>query len=216
MEELLHKFKNMSRVALKLNTLTVDEKLTLARRIHENLVSNAATFAGLAVLPADLLLQINSVDAAHQKTLNGGKAETTIRNTELKVLKQMLTTLAANVQAISVGDATIINQAGMDVAAIGPKMYESITPITGLEAFATDMPGQLRLRWDSDKYAKAYAIQYSVGTFTEDTWKNGLYCTRSQMVIPNLPSGQVVWFRVLSICAAGVSAWSEPVSKRVS
>jgi len=68
---------------------------------------------------------------------------------------------------------------------------------------------------EGPKNASQYSIEYCIGEVTQDKWKNGLYSKSASYVLGGLPAGELVFFRVQCLGAAGKSSYSGVVSKRV-
>jgi hypothetical protein len=206
----------MALVALKLKQLTVAEKINLATRIHDNIVTNAGVFTTPIITPAALLTQITNVSDAQSKMPGQSKAETAIRDQQEEILNGMLKSLAAYVQAVSGGDVTIIHQAGMDIRQQGPRKYLSIDAPEALVAKMTFNPGEIRLKWKSGRNALDHEIQWCAAPVTEDGWRKGATSVARKVILQDLPTGAIVHFRVRARSAAGDSAWSASTSSRVA
>jgi len=207
----------MSIVALKLGTLSVANTIVLGRKIVAAMAANAEIFEeppfALAALTADL----NDLEKRQQQATGGARSRDNIllRNEKLAEVRNLLTRLGSYVQTVSNGEATVINLAGMEVRARGPRKSESILPPVGLTVVSTTYPGQLKIRWRLVRNALTYGVEYCPGTVTPDKWKVVAYATATSVLVSELPSGEIASFRVFAIGAAGTSAHSEVVSRKL-
>jgi hypothetical protein len=205
----------MATVALKMSKLNPAALLVLANRIHEQMSTNAGTFATPYVTMVVLLTQIDGTALAVQNCIGGGKITRAIRKQEVTKLKKMLSDLARYVQSVSDGEETVINLAGMEIKTRGPRKYESINAPEGVVAKLTFTPGVVRVSWKAVRTVTNYEIQWCPDPLTEDGWKKATTSTASRTLVEGLPSGQIVWFRVKGFSAAGESAWSAVTNSRV-
>lgn len=138
-----------------------------------------------------------------------------LRNQKLEAVRLGLELLACYVQMISRGDEAIINEAGMEVRAKGPRKYDSIAPPLDVRIDYGAIPGSIFLRWKIVRNARQYGIEVCTGTVTPDKWKPALYTSVGNSVIEGLPSGELASFRIFSLSPAGKSVYSEVVSRRM-
>jgi hypothetical protein len=207
----------MAKIALRLETLTIDEIITLARRVHDEMSANAATFTDPAVPFVESLTQIDDLQDAQQNMLDGGKSVTVIRNNRLDLVVETLKLQAGYVQLLSKGNAETLQLAGFDLAKRGPRKYLTIDNPVIRKVVNTLQAGEVKLTWTRIKNAKMYQIQVCASTpVTEDAWTDYGYAFGAVTIVTGQPSGKFVSFRVRAMGAAGISDWSAPVEKRVS
>jgi hypothetical protein len=206
----------MKRVALKISNLSIADKIIAAKRIHENMSTNASLFTTPAIPLAQLLTEINDLILAQQKRIQGSVADRVARDIALETLLASLKTQASYVQTISEGKEEVILAAGMYVALRGPRYYDMIEAPYDLRASYGDVEGQVKLRWKKLKTLKNFEIGWCADPITDDGWKQSHFTTSSRTVVSGLPTGAVVWLRVRGTSAAGTSDWSLPLKQRVS
>jgi hypothetical protein len=207
----------MANIALRLATLSVNDVITLAMRVHDKMSALAAVFVTPPVLLVDFADQISDLQAAQQEnTVDPSKSKTVIRDLKLKDVNFSLTILGKYVQVTSKGDPTVIQSAGFDLRRTGPRKYPTIDPpILGKLSYTSNL-GEIKLQWKRIFNARAYEIQYCLDPMTFDGWQHAGFTIGGLSKVGDLPSGQVVWFRVRSIGAPGGSEWSPAASIRVS
>jgi hypothetical protein len=206
----------MAKIALRISNVPVAQVIIAARKIQENMTVNAGPFATPPVLMATFLTQIDDLITAEQKTILGGVADRVSRDNALAIVEDSMKKLANYVQIESDGDHEIILSAGMDIAARGPKKYDTVPVPTELVTSLGNSMGEIKLRWKRGRTRLQFEVQWNVNPEAEDTWKLAHFTTSSRTKITDLPSGQDVWFRVRSYGTKGlVSDWSTPVKQRV-
>jgi len=205
----------MQRISLKLNQLSVGEVIILGKKIVAAMTLNAARFPEPPVPLDGLKSDIEDLLKLEQQLPGGGRNITVQRNQKLSAVKDCLDLLSFYVQIVSRGDAVIVNEAGMELAARGPRKYDTILAPEGLKIDYTGNNNELKLRWTKVKNAVQYSVELCIGAVAPDKWENGHYANGSSIIFRDLPSGELASFRVMSLGAAGKSSWSEVVSKRV-
>jgi len=208
----------MSIVSLKLTMLSVPNTIILGRKIAAAMAAHADRFPEPPVALSALNADLNDLEKRQQQATGGARSKDNIllRNEKLKDVQHSLGRLASYVQTVSAGDAAIIAEAGMDVRTRGPRKYETILPPEGVQLRSTSYPDKLRLRWKPVNNAAAYGIETCTGTVTPDKWKIAGFATSVFTEIGGLPSAELVSFRVFAIGAAGTSAYSEVVSRKMA
>jgi hypothetical protein len=79
-----------------------------------------------------------------------------------------------------------------------------------VQAFASDHPGHVDLRWRTIYGAKAYNIERAEDG-PELIWKFMTTTTKREASVNTMVSGKKYWHRIAAIGAAGQSPWSDPV-----
>ena|GEM_PF-349619 len=208
--------KTMKRIALKLDRISVADIIVLGRKIVAEMGAHADRFPEPFVALPALTVDLNDLEKLERNCIGGGsKTDTVLRNQKLADVKLNLEILACYVQGISRGDEAIIREAGMEVRAERPRKYEDIGTPVDLRAAYTDYPGELKLRWKKVKNARQYGIECCTGVVTQDKWALTAHSSTANVTIRNLPSGELVSFRVYALSAAGRSSYSEVVSRKL-
>ena len=143
--------------------------------------------------PADLdaanKILITDIAAA----LNGGTDHTDARDKAAAVVVGMLRLLAAYVEDIAKGDATIIELAGFQVVQRGPSPQQPLIK-TVIQAIINEVSGQLLVRLNPQANAAGYEGQISADG--GKTWQSiGFFQQARRVVVPNLTPGVNYSFR---------------------
>ncbi|MDB6124468.1 MAG: hypothetical protein JWQ71_3461 [Pedosphaera sp.] len=205
----------MSTVKLSLAAMPLTVKIQFARQIALQMDVHGATFPdapigfdGLDDLANNLENQFNAAQVAHDVA----KTQTAMQNTAETAIDTALTQIANYVQSVSDGDASIIKLIGMEVkqpsSSIGP-----LTAPTHFSAEASDVEGQVLLRWKTVRGAKSYVAAYTMNVNEPAAWTSSATSTKGKCTVKGLVSGQKYWFRVAAFGAAGQGPWSDPVAK---
>jgi hypothetical protein len=206
----------MNKVALRLNTLSVNDKINYARNVHLLMGTNAATFATPPVTMANFLTQIEDLETTQGATADGSKANKTLRDMALAVLESSLKLLAKYVEVVANGATDVIQLSGFSLKTDAPRKYTTIEATNILSLTNTELFGEVKLRWAKIKNAKTYQVHYCFDPLHDEGWKEIGFSLGTTKVIKGMPSGQIVWFRIKAIGAAGESEWSPAVSKRIA
>jgi hypothetical protein len=209
--------KKMAKPKLALNSLTIDQTISLANVIKTAMTANAnfttpnPTLASLGTIITTMqtnLAAFNSAKAALDSAMNN-------RDTALASLRATLTQLAAYVENVSAGDKTKIESAGMstraDAAAVGP-----MPQVANLVVTAGDLDGTPDASWDFIKGAGSYEVQTSVDPVSGTTWAFKTISNKSSCSMNGFTTGNRIWTRVRAIGADNAAGpWSDPAVKTV-
>ena len=185
---------------------------TFALGVHDGLAANAILFTAIPPTAslAMLLTAINTFNlklvAAHQ----GSVADTAEKIAARAGLLALLRNLAAYVEGVAQGDASMIEASGFDVVTRG---YTAQTPlpkpvITGLRNLVTT---ELKVDMASIPNLASVEVQISTGN---GTWQGvGTYPNVRYIVLKDLVPGMVYDVRARGIGGStGYSDWSDAVS----
>jgi hypothetical protein len=201
----------MATIALKLDRRNPSDIIQFAGNIHTQMLANSTIFTAPTVTMSDLKSAIDDLEAAQQATFNGGKSVTRTRNEKLLTVRKYLISLASYVTSISMGDATIMDMAGMPLKTRGPRRYETLDMPENLHAFVLRQ-GVIGLKWSSVHNAKAYAIEFCADPLTGNDWKPGMCNSGCNGSVSDLTPGKKYWFRVRALGSQGLTSdWTEPI-----
>jgi hypothetical protein len=134
-----------------------------------------------------------------------------LKRNELKVL---LTELGSYVQDECKGDEDKILSSGFEVARQGSP-YGILPAPVGLLAKPGIIIGTVLLQWKRLQGARSYVIQMNAADpNVEASWEGQGTSTHSRFIAEGLTSGQVYWFRVRALGAAGEGGQSDPAHSR--
>jgi len=150
----------------------------------------------------------NSITAAQQ----GGKVETAKKGTARAALLAALRQNAAYVQSLGLTNLEDIFSTGYDVVSTNKTQSPLTTPVFALD---NSFPGQITVALTAVVNAKAYQVQYSIGT---GLWQElGIYPNTRGIVLPNLTTATICNMRVRAIGGSTqYSQWSATVSAVVN
>ena len=184
-----------------------------ATGVHDGITKNATIFATPTITPAALLAAINTYASALGAATNGGKAQTLAKNNARAALEDMLRSLAAYVDGIAKGDATVIMLAGF--VPTGMPANPAIVDITldrpVITAIRNGLSGQLLVRVKPSSQAYAYEGQVQI---KDGSWQTmGISTQSREIALNNLTPGTLYNVRVRIIGANKTfSDWSIPGS----
>ena len=205
----------MARIALRLHEKNPATLLVFAQEVHDKLLANATMFATPTVALPDFKTAIDDLQAAQQETLMGGVAATIFRDEKRLIVQNMLRTLAAYVTAVAQRDATIITNAGMELAKNGPARYDFVDVPTDLRAVCIG-GGIINLRWQKVANAKGYEVQYTLDPNIDSSWQRTPVAIAANTLVNGLTRKEEYWFRVRAIGTKLLfSDWSIPAKQVV-
>jgi hypothetical protein len=179
--------------------------------VVDGLTDNAATFDKPPVKPADLdaanKILISDIAAA----LNGGTDHTDARDKAAAVVVGMLRLLAAYIEDVAKGDATVIELSGFQVVHRGPSPQQPLAK-TIIQAIINEVSGQLLVRLNPQDNASGYEGQVSADG--GKTYQSiGFFQQARRVVVPNLTPGVTYTFKFRALGGStGSGDWSDPVS----
>lgn len=201
-----------SKVKLNLKAFTIEEKIVFARQLVRSLTDNDAFPNPVPAL--DVVSSIISTTENRHVELETARRQiaalSSVLDDQVFELDGVLNQLAAYVENIAKGDATIIKQAGLNVKAQSSPIG-SLQPAINLLAVAIN-EGEIALTWDVVRGARSYIVQQATDIVAGD-WSLALVSTKSKANVTGLTSGKKYWFRVAAVGAAGQGPWSDPATK---
>ncbi len=206
----------MKQVKTGLSRLTVPEKVALAEQLKTKLTGNANF-----TTPVPTLAQIE----AGRVTLNQAYVAKVVARLNVNqaivdegaasaALDELITRLAAYVQAQSAGDEAKIVTSGFGVRNAPAPVGLPAQP-GNLRAATKGASGTANLSWEPVRGAASYEVQLTADPGTEASWQPTATVTKSSALLTDLEPASKCWFRVRAIGAAGAGAWSDPSFKIV-
>ena len=195
----------MASVALNLRSLSVSEKVALARRVFAAMTDNA--FFPAPDPPLVLLARLtNELDGTRD-------SQSLVKNESL--LGETLGRLATYVEKVSGGSEPLIAASGMPVDAPDGGDGAIQKPANFTATFAKH-PGEISLRCDPVPGAKTYVFQSTPDPISPASdWLIGSVSTGPIGTITSLTPGQCYGFRVSAVGPSGQGPWSDSISKEV-
>ena len=187
----------------------------------QDLVSKAATLVdkmtGNPKFPtpnpdlADITAAIAEVNAAIEKSQFGDKQAILLRNTKMRVLKDLLRTLAGYVGVTAQGDPNIILSSGFEVRR-KPSPRPPVSRPVALKADRSSKTGQIKLAWQPVKGSKQYIVEMATTDPIDPNTVFTLvgYTSKAGYLVDNLEPGTYCWFRVKTLGSNSESSFSDP------
>jgi len=198
-------------VSLAFAKLPANELPDFTTGVVTGLTNNATVFANPPVKPTDLGAGNQTLLAANAKAVNGGTDDTNARDAAFNAVVGMLRQLAAYVEDMAKGDASVIAMSGFKVVQRGPSPRQPLAK-TVIEAILNEVSGQLLLRLNPQSNAFGYE-----GRMSTDGGKTyqpiGTFPQARRVVVPNLTPGTTYTFIFRALGGStGAGDWSDPVS----
>jgi hypothetical protein len=194
----------MEKVKTYFRKLPTTEKIQKARNIVSQMDGNIHFQSPLPTL-AEIGAAANDLEAAYEAALNRGRIELAWMRRCDTVLGDLIVALAAYVQSVCRGSATIILSSGFELQQQRAHRV-SAAPPPGVNCRAGDQEGEIRLSWEPVQGARAYNIQMSPDGAA---WSYYASSTKHKMIVSGLESRARCFFRVAAIGARGQGGWSD-------
>ncbi|MBK8615376.1 MAG: fibronectin type III domain-containing protein [Flavobacteriales bacterium] len=205
----------MATAKMGLDGLSATEIVAKAQGVHDMLAASAATFPAPVPSLATFQDHIDALAAANAAVdANGGKADHLLKKKALQLVKADVKTQAAYVQAVSGGDADLINAGGFDVVKRGGPIGE-LNPPKNLGSRYTNMSGRVSISWDREDGTDLSHVFISSSN-APFKWELIGATTKSRFNADSLEPGTIYWFAVTAIGAAGETSKSEPLMARAA
>ena len=206
-------FGFITRVALFLARLIIPEKLVLTDNVITHMTGNTAYPTPNPTLTA----LSDQRDLVSEKYLAVVDTETTLamQRTELqqegRKLDLMLTNLARYCESHCNNDPAVLESSGFPLQQT-PTPVGPLPAPTGLRSAPGEMPQTAKLRWNTLRGAKSWKAECA--SSPTGPWTLFYTGTKARCTAPGLTSGDVYYFRVAGIGAAGQGPWSDISEKR--
>ena len=138
------------------------------------------------------------------------------RDVAFVTLKGLLKVLAGYVQAISQGDKDTILSAGFEVEK-SPSPIGQLPAPPNVRAIVAPYPGHLEVKWGGVKGRTTYELWMTDGDpKVEANWKLQAVTSKNRIVVEDLTSNTVYFFRVVAQGAAGASPVSDTANAKAA
>lgn len=193
--------KNTSRLNA---TQLVDKSKFIEERMQGNLA-----FPDPVPALADIATARTALEAAITAAMDGGRTATAIRLARTRELTLLLGQLAGYVSSIAEGNALAILSSGFEVRRTPSPIGELPAP-TDLQASISPFAGRVDLRWKPVKHAVAYHVHINVKDPVEEAeWRLAGMSTKASLVVKDLASATITWFRVQALGTSGTGPLSD-------
>ncbi|MFO1482355.1 MAG: hypothetical protein U1F71_03230 [Verrucomicrobiaceae bacterium] len=212
------KTMNNTKAIIDFSGYTAAELGPVAHTIHDEMTTNATTFASPTVTMTALATLITTFDAALIARASGAKADVLALGEARDALEEALGVLGGYVNGIAKGDATIVVQSGF------PSYLTTHTPDTSPPAAPAnlrlrqgDLNGSIVARYKPDRQQSTNEVQTTTGDpNNEASWQTKGMFQGGRAEMDGFTPGTMVWVRVRTVGLKGVmGAWSDPAQIRV-
>jgi hypothetical protein len=203
---------NKITVVLKMNRLSVPEKINRSRFIHARISDNPTVFPSPAPSLAVILDAINTLEASWVAAEDGGKTlKATMRNNDNALMIHMKH-LAHYVELMANGDEAIVTLAGMDLKKKSPGLLTKVN----FSVENTDDRGAVRLSVRAWRGRAMYRWMFCKDPVTPGGWTEAKVSTVTTVNYGDLDVGCLYWFRVIIVDNDGEHEPYAPISIMVS
>lgn len=157
-------------------------------------------FPNLPVTLAEMTAKRDALATAITNAMDGTSMDRELRNMLVQETKDVLRVTADHVRAECDGDVTKLASSGFPLAK-HPVPYTEVGVPKNLQASATDVSEQVKLRWTKTQAARMFRIERAESdpTAGETTWVTVGLVSRQHFVATGLKSYATYWFRVIAI-----------------
>ncbi len=185
--------------------------------VYQRMKDNDQFTAEQALVDA-LKLSTGLYEAAKGAAASRDSIKIAYKNECYQTFIEKLDLVADAVEKKANGDYKISQNAGFDTPSTTKRSIDFLEMPTGLKA--EDVKGRkgfAKVGWDNDPDAISTAVMWQVQGEADAPWQNGTYSTANTTLVPGLPSGKYVAFKVYSTGRKGLkSDATEPVIVLVS
>lgn len=204
----------MAKIKTDLRNLSVPELITKGQEVGAALTGNV-TFDSISAkvtaftAAVGLLVTKNSGYLAAKQTADQKLTE---RDNQVTTVEELFRQLASASEGVNT-DAAQLESGGWTLrgsaAAIGPMPAPQ-----DLAATAGDLEGTSDLQWDVVRGVDSYVVECA--SSATGPWTQTYIGKKSSCTATGLTSGQIYYFRVRAIGAAGPGPWSDIAQKRAT
>ena len=202
----------MKKIALKLRTLSDNDRIAKVRQIAASMVANPTIFGTSEPDAAALTAAADAVESAVTAQKVAAQAAEAATTAKEEAMEDMIDEA---MKAASWADSNIPEPEKREKAYTLEKDREATTEIAQVEdlsAMFGKKAKEIILEWDPVLKAKSYEVQMRIGT---GPWTHVKSTTRSKVTIPNLDSGTEHEFQVRAIGPNELEGpWSDPATRR--
>ena len=205
----------MAKIALGLAKRAVDSLLPLAQNIISSMTGNANYTTPIPPL-ADVTAKRTGLLNKHAEVLalstQLGSAQVEMRML-MDELGQMLSDLGGYAESVTSGDRAKLESGGFPIARV-PQPIGPLPAPASLASSTGVMEGTALCRWKAVRGAKSYVAECA--SAPAGPWTEFYTGTKPRCTAAGLTSGQIYFFRVAAVGAAGQGPWSDISEKRAA
>lgn len=202
--------RNNSRHEQKLTTMRANIKIGLYEMLPTALLAffnhiiakltGNALFPNLPVPLAAMQTLRDELEAAITAAMDGTSTDREHRNKVVLQVRDVLRVTADYVRAECDGDAEQLTSSGFPLTK-KPERFTEVGVPKNLQASATDVAGQVKLRWGKAVASRMFRIEQadSDPTVGTTTWNTVGLVSRQNFIVSGLKPYESCWFRVTAI-----------------
>jgi hypothetical protein len=202
-------------IKLALASLSNLRVLALLRQVVSMLTGNL--FFPTPIVPlADMTLLADELEDAIKKAKSGDRVSIAERNILVDQAKEMLTSQADYVRAVSKGNRPMLLSSGFELSKERERYGIPLAP-EKLSSRATKLSHEVEVRWPKATGILGHRVfMTDQDPVTNPTWEYVDFTSRTSFVFKGLESYKAYWFSVTSINSAGESELSKPILGRAA
>jgi hypothetical protein len=205
----------MAQIAFTLKKKNLDQKLLLSANLVSSMTGNANFNTPNPPL-ADLTSKASAI-AAKRSAIAAAEADLVELEEQLDQLERehdaLITSLGKYIENITAGDAAKIASSGAPLKG-QPEAIGELPAPTNLRATGGDLDGEADCMWDPVNGANSYIAECASNAI--GPWTQVYVGKKSRCTAGGLASGQLYYFRVRAVGAAGPGQWSDISHKRAT
>ncbi|MGV9012507.1 MAG: fibronectin type III domain-containing protein [Flavobacteriales bacterium] len=186
-------------------------------RTNVTMMTGNATYATPNPTLAAITSSTNKLDTAIQAyDFTRSRLDKETRDTTFNELKELRTLLGSYVQNESAGEQSLISSAGFETEKVRQPKGVLSAP-QNVRAIQMPYPGQIEVRFDGVNGRNAYQLFVCSGDpKIEGDWALWATTGKNRVVVNELASDKVYFFRVVAIGAAGASPVSDSATAKAA
>ena len=204
----------MTKAIIDFSGYTGPGLLPAAQTIHDDITTNAATFATPPLTMAAFQLLIDAFQTALNKKASKATADIIAFNVARNDLETALFKLGNYVNTVADGDPSIVVKSGFPSYETAPRSADTTPPAApqNLVVRQGDLSGTLVVRYRPDRQRSINDVQTNTGDPNKESdWKPAGMFSGGKANLAGFTPGTVVWVRVRTVGLNGVmGAWSDP------
>ncbi len=209
---------NNTKAIIDFSGYTNPELGPLAQIIHDEMTTNAATFAAPPVTMADLQTLVTDFDAKVVARASNATADVLALNECREQILEKLRVLGNYVNGEAKGDPMIVEKSGFPSYETA-RTADTTPPAApaNLRLKQGELSGSIMARYKPEKANSTNEVQITTGDPNDEaSWQTKGIFKAGRADLDGFTPGGVVWVRVRSVGLKGVmGAWSDPAQIRV-
>jgi len=159
-----------------------------------------ALFPNLPVTLVEMTTLSTALQAAITAAIDGTSTDRAHRNAVVLQVQDVLRVTADYVRAECDGDAEMLTTSGFPLAK-QPEPYTEVGIPTNVRASATDVSGEVKLRWGRTVAARMFRIEQATSdpTLGTTTWITVGQVSRQRFIVTGLAPYKSYWFRIVAL-----------------